>query len=70
MICGELAIPQNLLGAATRMAPYAKNAAIPFALSMLSSLGDNVVDSIFGVGILNGKMSNPSDDYRVEYVPS
>ena len=52
------------------MAPYAKNSAIPFALGALTSLGNNVVDSIFGVGILNGDMSHPSDDYRVEYMPS
>ena len=52
------------------MAPYAKNAAIPFALGVLSSLWDYVVDSILGVGILNGNMSRPSDDYREEYVPS
>ena len=61
------------MGAANRMAPYAKNAAIPFALGELSSLMDNVVESIFAAGILNGNMSHPSDDkwnMCVEYVSS
>ena len=63
-------LPPSLLKAATRMMPYAKNAAIPFAHGALSSLGDNVIDSIFGAGILNSNMSQPSDDYRLQYVPS
>lgn len=74
MIRGGLAIPPSLLGAATKMAPYAKNAAIPFALGALSSLGDNIVDSIFGAGMVNGNVAHPSDDvrneYRVEYTPT
>ena len=70
IIRGGLAFPPRLLGAAIRIALYTKNAAIPFPLVALSSLGDNVVESIFGSGILNGNMSQPSDDYRVEYVPS
>ena len=32
MIRGGLAIPPSLLGAATKMAPYARNAAIPMAM--------------------------------------
>ena len=53
------------MGDATKMAPYAKNAAMPFALGALGSPEDNVVDSIFGAGILNGNMSHPSDNFRV-----
>ena len=59
MIRGGLAFSPRLLGATTRMVPYAKNAAIPLALGALSSRGDNVVDSIFGASILNCNMSHP-----------
>ena len=71
MIRGGLAIPPGLLGAATKFAPLAKNAAIPLAMAALSSLGDNIVYSIFelGSGIVNGIMAHPSDDYCVEHEP-
>ena len=69
MIRRCLAIPPSILGAATKMAPYARNAAIPLAMGALSSLRDNIVDSIFGAGIVNGNIAYPSDDYRFEDEP-
>ena len=62
MIRGVLAVPPSLLGAATQMAPYARNAAIPLTMGALSSLEYNTVDTIFGAGIVNGNMAHPSDD--------
>ena len=40
-------------------------------MGTLSSLWDNTVDSIFGLGsgIVNRNMAHPTDDYRVEHEP-
>ena len=40
-------------------------------MGTLSSLWDNTVDSIFGLGssIVNGNMAHPTDDYRVKHEP-
>ena len=69
MIREGLAIPPSLPGATTKFAPLAKNETIPLAMAALGSLGDNIVDSIFGSGIINGNMVHPSDDYCVEHEP-